>query len=323
MQLTVDQAMDLTIDVLTRYGMSEEHARMVGDHLIDAALCGYEFASLPRIFAVVEQLKQKPAASPIRVTKEDEKSAMIDGGDNVAYVVSLIAIDKAIEICKKNQFAVVGANNTWFGGRLAYYVERAAQEGFIALHLANTTKMVAPYGGIDKVLGTNPFAMAVPSADGPVVVDFGTSATTWGELLLRQRTETEVPDGWAVDSEGNPTNDATEALAGAILPWSDHKGYGLSILAQALGILAGSKVVPDEVGEFGLFFLVFDPELLMPLDQFKERMGDLRKEIKASRRMEGFDEIRLPGEGSQKRRAGNMEKKIYVDDKVYEGLLRL
>src|SRR5213075_1276599 len=113
----------------------------------------------------------KPPPGEIRVVREDRSSAVIDGGDHIAYVVSLAAVDKAMEICGRNGVAVVCANNTWFSGRLAYYVERAARRGYIAMHTTNSTARVAPHGGIDRIMGTNPIAIAFPSADDPLVID--------------------------------------------------------------------------------------------------------------------------------------------------------
>lgn len=324
MELKAEQALDVAVRVLTKYGMPLDYARMVGDHLVDAAMSGYEFASLPRLFAIVEHLREKGPVGPIRVVREDDRSALIDGGDNVGYVVSVIAIDKAIEIAKRSGFAVVGANNTWFSGRLAYYVQRAAAQGLIGFHTTNTTGRVAPYGGIDRILGTNPLAFAFPCEPEPLIIDIGTAATTWGEVLLRQKTGEPLPEGWAVDAQGNSTADPAAALAGAFLPWGGHRGYGLSLVAQVFGILAGSKVVIDRSADFGFFFLVFDPELLMPLDVFKQRVAELRDHIKASRPQKRAASVRVPGEASQRRRAEGAKRGIiHVDDRVYEGLLQL
>src|SRR3954469_1449734 len=199
MQLSVSDATELAVRALTRAGMTSENARVVADHLVDANLCGHEFSSLPRVLAIADELSRKPPPDEIRVVREDRCSAVIDGGDNVAYVVSLVAIDKAIEICRRNGVAVVAANNTWFSGRLAYYVERAARQGFVALHTTNTTARVAPHGGIDRLMGTNPFAIAFPSEDDPLVIDVGTSSTTWGDVLLARAKGEPLAQGLAVD----------------------------------------------------------------------------------------------------------------------------
>src|ERR1700741_299699 len=122
MQISIAAATDLAVRALVGAGMSVTSARVVADHLVDANLCGHEFSSLARVVAIVEELSRKSRPREIRVVREDRSSAVIDGGDNIAYVVSLAAIDKAIEICRANGVAVVIANNTWFSGRLAYYV---------------------------------------------------------------------------------------------------------------------------------------------------------------------------------------------------------
>src|SRR2546428_22554 len=128
MQLSIADAIDLVVRALARAGMRPHAARIVADHLVDANLCGHEFSSLPRVLAIVEELRKKPPPGEIRVVREDHSTAVIDGGDNVAYVVSIAAIDKAIEICRKNGVAIVTANNTWFSGRCGFYVGRTARQ---------------------------------------------------------------------------------------------------------------------------------------------------------------------------------------------------
>ena len=116
MNLAISAATDLAVRALTRAGVKPESARIVADHLVDANLCGHEFSSLPRVLAIVDELGKKPPPGEIRVTRDDRSCAVIDGGDNLGYVVSLFAIDKAVEICRKHGVAVVGASNTWFSG---------------------------------------------------------------------------------------------------------------------------------------------------------------------------------------------------------------
>lgn len=324
MRLTIAEATELAVRTLTRYRMAEPCASLVAEHLVDAALCGHEFSSLPRLLAIVEELKKKPPAAAIRVVQETANSARIDGGDNIAYAVSITAIDKAIEICRKSGIAVVAANNTWFSGRLAYYVERAARQGYIAMHTTNTTARVAPFGGIDRVMGTNAFAIAIPSEGDPVIIDFGTSATSWGDVVLSKTKGEALPPGVAVDVDGQPTVDPDAALTGAFLPWGGRRGGGLSVVVQLLGILAGSQVVIDDVSNYGLFFLVLDPALLMPGEQFKSRVSEFRKVVHSTRPADGVSRVRVPGEGSlQKRKQALAAGVIELDDRVYSRILEL
>jgi LDH2 family malate/lactate/ureidoglycolate dehydrogenase len=324
MQLTITEATDLAVRALTRAGMSAENARITADHLVDANLCGHEFSSLPRVIALAEALRDKAPAKATRVVRENHCSALLDGGDNVAYVVSIHAIDKAIEIARKNGVAVVCANNTWFGGRLAYYVERAAREGFIAMHTTNTTARVAPFGGVDRVMGTNPFAIAFPSDGDPLVIDIGTSQTTWGDVVLARTKGVPLPEGIAVSPMGQPTTDPDQALEGAILPWGGARGSGLALAVQLLGILAGSELVIDDISNYGLFFVVIDPKLFMPSDQFPARVSAFRQVIETNRPTEGNANVRVPGDRSQRLRRENLAKgMITLDEKVHARLREL
>jgi len=324
MQLPIPEATDLAVRALTRAGMSPESARIVADHLVDANLCGHEFSSLARVVAITDELSRKAPPGPIRVAREDRSSAVVDGGDNIAYVVSLAAIDKAVEICGKNGVAVVVANNTWFSGRLAYYVERAARQGYVAIHATSVTARVAPYGGMDRLMGTNPIALAFPSEDDPLIFDIGTSATTWGDAILARTKGEPLPEGVAVNAQGRPTIDPDAALEGAFLAWGGPRGSALSLAIQALGVLAGSAPVIRETAGFGLFFLVIDPEALLPGGECKARMSELRRSIAASHPMPGKPAVRVPGDGSQERRRQALAAgMVTIDERVYERIVEL
>jgi len=324
MQLSIEEATQLGVRVLVHHGFTPGHARIVADHLVEAALCGHEFSSLPRLLAIVDESRRKQPPAPIRVTREDGCFAHIDGGDHVAYIVSLIAVDKAIEICRRTGVAVVTANNTWFSGRCAYYVERAARQGYVALHTTNTTARVAPYGGTERLMGTNPFAIAFPSLDDPFVIDIGTSAITWGDVLLSQAKGEELPPGVAVDKHGSPTLDPAAALEGAFLSWGGQRGSGLSLAVQLLGVLAGSKAVIAHTGDFGLFFVLIDPERAQPGGGFRREVSAMRAAIESNRPLAGVERVRVPGDGSQQRRKRSLERgTIPLDDKVYEHIQAL
>lgn len=325
MQLSIAEATDLAVRALTRAGMTQHAARLVADHLVDANLCGHEFSSLPRVLAIADELAKKTnPPGEIRIVREDRCSALIDGGDNVGYVVSITAIDKAMEICRNNGMALVGANNTWFSGRLAYYVERIARQGYVAMHTTNTTARVAPYGGIDRLMGTNPFAIAFPAEDDPLIIDIGTSATSWGDVVLARTKGEPLPQGVAVDTRGRPTVDPSAALEGAFLPWGGHRGSGLSLAVQLLGMLVGSATVIHDVSNFGLFFLVIDPDVLLPDGDYRARVSELRRAIAANRPLPGMPDVRVPGDGSlQRRRNALAIGKVNLDEIVYERILAL
>lgn len=324
MELAFADARRLVVDILTSYQVEPDHAGMVADHLIDAAAAGHGFAGLPRVLALVNHLGERPKAGPIEIVERGKNAALVDGGGHNGYITSVMAIDKAIELAQRNGIGIVGVRNTWFSGRLAYYVERAARAGLVALHTANTAARVAPFGGIDRIFGTNPVSFAFPSDPEPLVIDFGTGMTTWGEVLLREKLQKPLEPGWAVAADGQPTTDPAAALAGAFLPWGGHRGYSMALVVQVLAILCGSKIVVDDVAECGFFFLVFDPELLMPLAEFRAKVAELTKHIEASRPAPSVARVRVPGRGSAAARAATQARgTIDVDDSIYDTLLAL
>lgn len=324
MFLTFAAQHELAVSVLTGHGMPANHAAIVADHLVDAAAAGHAFAGLPRVLALLEHLKAHPPGAPIGIQETSQNSAVIDGGGNNGYVTSLIGIETAIDLARKSGVGVVCIRETWFSGRLAYYVERAARAGFVALHTASTQARVAPAGGIDRIFGTNPLAFAFPTQADPLVIDFGTGMTTWGDVLLRKRTGRTLEPGAAVDAEGQPTLDPSTALSGAFLPWGGHRGYGIALVVQVLAILAGGRMVGEEVTDSGFFFLVVDPALLGSADHFRREVSALVAHIEASRPAPGTEKVRVPGRGSAARRAkAHAAGGTEVDDAVYQALLAL
>lgn len=325
MQLSIADATDLAFRALARHGMSVAHARQVADHLVDAALCGHEFSSLPRVLAIVDELRARSSTpNPIRIAREDGAFAHVDGGDNIGYVVSLVAIDKAVEIARRTGVAVVTANNTWFSGRCAHYVERAARAGFVALHTTNTTARVAPFGGADRIMGTNPFAIAFPGHTDPLVVDIGTSAITWGDVTLARAKGEQLPERVAVDPLGPPTCDPQAALDGAFMPWGGQRGSALSLAVQMLGVLAGSAPIVTGSADFGLFFVVVDPQRVCPGADFRAQVEAMRRIVADSRPLAGASSVRVPGDGSQGRRQRALQRgSIELDDRIYAQLVEL
>lgn len=320
MELTVTAAHDLATRTLIHNGMPVADAVIVADHLVDAGLAGHPFASLPRVIALVEQMRLRGASHPPKVVRQTPVSVVIDGGNTNGYVTSVMAVDAAIDRARQSGIGLASVHNTWFSGRCAYYVERAARAGLVAIHTANTTARVAPVDTVDRIFGTNPLALAFPrpAPQDPLVVDFTTAATTWGDVLLHLHTGRELADGQAVDAAGQPTRDPQAALGGAFLAWGGHRGSGLALAAQLLGVLAGSDPVVGEAGGSGFFFLVFDPGLLDPDGAGSERAEALFAAMAAARAAAPGRPARLPGmRSAATRRAGQASGVIAIDDAVY------
>jgi L-2-hydroxycarboxylate dehydrogenase (NAD+) len=322
-RLSFAEARAVAVDFLVRQNMPEDHAGKVADHLIYATLAGHDFAGFSRLLPLADMLRQRGTGGTITTLRETDKSAAIDGAGVNGYVTSVIGMDKAIALAKKSGVGIVSVSNSWFSGMLRYYVERAADAGLVGMHAANTTGRVAPYGGIDRLLGTNPIAFAFPATGGPLVIDFASASMMWGDVIYHQQLGKPLPEGRAVDPQGQPTTDPLSALAGAILPWGGVRGSAVSVLVQALGILGGSDPIIGDAGKWGYFFMAIDPELLMPLEQFKQRIGAMRETIEGSRPAPGNPHVRVPGSSTQRRLDENRARGwIEVDDEIYDALVR-
>src|SRR3989442_4995337 len=199
-RLSVAEATALGTRALHSLGLPDDDVRIIVDHLIDNALCGYPFASLPRILAIAQDAKTQRARQPVRVVHDTPVSALLDGGNNVGYVAVYRATQVAIDKARAHQFAVVGVYNSYYSGRNAYYMELIVKAGLVGMHLASAQPHVVPPGGTRPALGTNPLCFGFPSAHGPVIVDMGTAALQWGEGLLPGHSGTPLPDGVGLGS---------------------------------------------------------------------------------------------------------------------------
>ena len=229
----------------------------------------------------------------------------------------------AIEKAQTSRFAVVGMRNCWMSGRSAYYVEKIARAGFACAHFACSDGVVAPLGGRKPALGTNPMAFSLPGEPDPFVVDIATSATNNGDVILAGRLNQLLADGVAIDAEGNPTRDPTAAIAGSILTFGGHKGFALSLMTQAMGLMAGTALTNGKPADFGFLFVVFDPELLMPLPQFKQHLAALIAQIKATPLQPGVGEIRIPSERAFAQRRRSRAKGFMMTQRIYQRIAAL
>lgn len=313
-RLSVAEAHALGEKALQRIGYVADEATIITDQLIDNALCGYRFASLPRILAIAEDEKTSRPRTPVRIVRETPVSALVDGGNKVGYVAAFRGAEIAVAKAKASGIAIVGVNNSYYSGRNAYYVEHIVRAGLVAIHTASAKPHVLPPGGRKPALGTNPFSIGFPSANGPVIYDIGTASLMWGEVLLMARLGEPLPEGVGFDADGNPTRDARAvAQDGGVTAFGGHKGYGLSFAIQALGLLAGSGVQ-----DYGFLFIAIDPAILVP--DFAAQMAELVARIKATPRQPGVDEIRIPSERAFREREHRRVEGIVLDRKVVDAL---
>jgi LDH2 family malate/lactate/ureidoglycolate dehydrogenase len=317
--LNVADARGLAEGALRGIGYDGEEARIVADHVVDAALCGYEYSGLPKILNLPESASFRQPRRPIRVLRESPISLALDGGNNVGMLALFHAAEATVRKAAAQGMALVSVADAWMSGRSAYYVEMIAKAGLVAIHTAASSRLVAPPGGIEAVLGTNPVAIAIPSSRGPIVLDIGTSAFMMTDVLMRERLGQPLPEGVAIGPGGEPTTDAALARRGALLPFGGYKGFGLALMVQALGVLAGAG--SDHVSDYGYLFIAFRPDLLAPADVFDRRVSELIERVKATPRQAGVEEIRIPSERAFRARERALRDGIEIDRRVFDALV--
>ena len=322
-RMTAAEARAIGETAVQRIGYTAEDARIVVDQMIDNMLCGYKFAGLPRILAMAGDAKLKLGRTPITVVKETPVSALMDGGNNIGYVTCYRAAEKAIEKAATHGIASVGIYNTYYSGRNAYFVEQIVKHGYVVMHTASNQPRVVPPGAARPALGTNPICLGFPSEEGPVTFDIGTASFMWGEVMLHAHLGEPLPEGIGFDENGKPTRDAAATLRGGVAPWGGYKGYGRSFAIQALGLLAGSAIIRNAVLDYGFLFWVINPEIMLPGDDFKQRMSQYVREIKALPKQPGVSEIRVPSERAAKERERRRVEGLVVKRKVIESLQAL
>jgi LDH2 family malate/lactate/ureidoglycolate dehydrogenase len=322
-KLTVADAKMLGETALQHLGFSSDEASIITANLIDAELCGYPALGLARILTIAEHVNFKNPRTPIRIEHETPVSARLDGGNYPGFYAVYRATQLAIEKAKANRFALVGMRNSWLSGRSAYYMELITRAGFAGIHYACSAPVVVPPGGKAAALGTNPIAFGVPGDPHPLILDMATSATNNGDVVLATRLQTLLPEGVAIDKEGNPTRDPVAALAGGILTFGGHKGFGLSLISQAMGLIAGAPLTRGQTQDFAFLFIVFDPGLLMPAEDCKRYLAQLIGNIKATPKQPGVDEIRIPSERGFEEREQRRSAGFALERRIHEriGLL--
>lgn len=325
MLLTLEAARTLSLRSLEQLGYDAAAASRITDHLMDCELRGLGYAGLARILSIAGRLAGRgPARTPMRLLRESPVSASLDGADHVGYLVAEEATRLAIDKALASGVAVVGASRTWYTGMLSWYGEQAAARGLVMAIASNATPWVAPHGGTEGRFGTNPICYAFPSEDEPVIWDIGTSAIIHAQVVMAGRLGERLPEGMAFDAGGQPTRDPAAALAGAFAPWGGHRGSGLAMVVQMLGMLAGSPALPGELEGFGFLAIAIRPDLLTDPAAFRREVSRYAAAVRASRPEPGGGPVRMPFDRSRAERARRRaEGVIEVAGPVLEALAAL
>jgi LDH2 family malate/lactate/ureidoglycolate dehydrogenase len=300
--------------VFNACGLTSEDAALVGDTLFQADLRGVYSHGLVLLPYYVSRLRLGGAnpAPQLQVVIDLPGLLLVDGDGGLGQIVSIQAMHMAIERARTSGMAAVFVRNSNHFGAAAYYPMLAAVAGLIGVATTNAQPSMAMWGGRTKGIGNNPLAIAIPAGDAPpLVLDIAMSVAAGGKLTVRAKEGVKIPLGWALDPDGQPTDDPALGLLGQLLPMTDAKGTGLALIFDLLcSVLIGARdatelaVKPDVTRpqDLGHLFLAIDVNAFQPLETFYQRVDMIISRHKAMPRAEGVDEILMPGEPEHRTR---------------------
>lgn len=320
-----DKEIALVKEILKKLGASEEDSEFVAEATIDADLKGFTSHGLGRFpqYLISIEAGTINLDDDIVIEKETPAIALINGNSGFGQAVSYKAMQLAIKKAKEVGIGCVGVHNTNHFGVTGFYSDLALRENCIGLVLANTDPAIAPLGGSEPLIGTNPLALGIPSKT-YITVDMATSVTARGKIIESKRKGLDLPDGWALDKDGNPTNDPEAALEGSILPFGGFKGYAIAALIEILTgplVQAGyghgvtGTASPTKDCTKGDLYVAVDPSKFGDFDEFVEHTEDFVSQIRAT-----GETVAIPGDLEVKRIAEAEANGIAIDDKLYEQL---
>jgi L-2-hydroxycarboxylate dehydrogenase (NAD+) len=306
-----DTLVGFIADALTKGGLPRKDAHDVGELMIAADLLGGDGHGIFRLPRYLARLKVGGfnANPEIRIDRRKGAMALLDGDNAMGHLVMKRAAELAMDIASEHGVGWVGAHHSNHAGAAGVYAMMPLKKDMIGIYVAvGNANHMAPWGGIELLLSTNPIAVAVPGTTQPVLLDMATTKVAYGKVkLAAQRGET-MPEGWMIDADGVAVTDPHKAAGGSLLPIGDAKGYGLSlifgILAGTLNTAAFGRDVIDfnaddkSVTNTGQFMIALDVKSFCDVKFFKDRIDAVRAEMKSSPLRPGFDSIRLPGEGA-------------------------
>jgi len=300
--------LELTTEIFSCCGMSGPDAALLAETLVHSDRRGVHSHGVLRIPDYVKKLTEDgvDAKACPRVTSRKKGALVIDGNNSMGQIGGTFAMDQAIEAAREFgvAFAALGGSNHC--GALDWYAMRAARAGMIGICGTNALPAMAPLGGLDRIVGINPLAVALPgNTSGHFVLDFAFGATAHGKIRVYHQKGSAIPEGWAFDAEGQPTTDAALALEGLIQPIGAHKGVGLGMVVGILSSLlsgaaygTGSGNMKDgaTAGVDGQFFIAIDIAAFVEIEDFKSRVDEIVDQVHGSRRRAGVEQLYVPGE---------------------------
>jgi len=313
----------LTAQLAQGVGVPQKDATILANALVDADIHGISTHGLSRLNIYLQRIDKGLIApdTELRIDRDGGSLLALDAGNGLGQVQAIKALEMLKPLARRNGIAAATIRHSQHVGALSYFCNLAAEEGFILLAMSTGEPAMSPAGGFEPFFGTNPIAASFPTGKGySVKIDMATSIVARGNIIAAQKKGESIPEGWALDPEGQPTTDAKQALLGTVLTMAGHKGYALAFMIETYSsILSGSAIGSgigsmykhmDRKQDVGHFFCLIHIDAIMDLATFKQRMDDTIDTLKASKRRPGVDEILVPGERSARKAAANREAGI-------------
>ncbi|MBB5694698.1 Ldh family oxidoreductase [Muricoccus pecuniae] len=304
-----DALLLLATRALVAGGMSAEDARPVARVLVLADLFGLRTHGVSRVAQYLGRVRVggiDPRAA-VRATRVAPGLSMVDGANGIGPLVGVRTLEAAMESAREVGIGAAFARASNHFGPIMPYSLIAAERGFASIIGTNATTTIAPWGGRDTRLGNNPLGIGVPVLGGqPVILDLAMSVAARAKIRRALKDGTALPEGWAADADGRPTTDPAAALAGFLLPFGGHKGYGLALMVDLLsGLLSGAAYLthvrawdkePEARQDLGHFFILIDTKRLAEPGALAARMEDFRHIIRSTPAADPARPVRLPGD---------------------------
>ena len=325
--LKKDVLHEVTAAIFRATGAPDDLAGQVADVLVENHLAGHDSHGILRIPEYVQSVRKGeivPTARP-RVLEESATSALVSGNWAFGQVTGLFAADLAVEKAKRERVTVLSVVQAGHTGRLAAFTERAARQN-VAMFMAIGTvgkPITAPYGGSAPVLGTNPVSFSIPNPGGPpVTLDFATSTIAAGKIKVAKARHEQLPPDAILDRHGRPSTDPQAFFdGGCLLPFGQHKGYALAVIAELLsGPLAGADGYPGVTSRSGIFIFAVDAAVFRPLADYERALAKTLGRIKAVPPRPGFDEVLLPGEPESRARAQREHDGLSIPEDTWQAV---
>lgn len=309
-------------------------ANLVAELMVKSDLVGADGHGIFRLPAYLKRIRAGGInLSPnIHIEREQGATALINGDNALGHLVMNKAVDLAIEKVKQHSVCWIGSHYGNHSGAASVYVRKLAEQGYIGIYMAvGNANHMAPWGGIDLLLSTNPIAIAVPAGDHPIVLlDIATTVAAYGKVKVAAQKGEPIPEGWMIDRQGSPITDPQKSSEGSLLPIGGYKGYGLAVM---IGLLAGAlnnaavgkgtidfNAHHDLITNTGQTIIAVDPSAFGDKDAFIGRVIALVNDLKSSSTLPGVNEIRVPGDGAAKVMAERMRLGIPVAPELLEAL---